>query len=62
MFVTIALVAAGVGLVYVWLVWNYGYWRKRGVPGPGVTLVAGSFPQAFLQRRNVVYEIDEQYK
>lgn len=59
---TIGLCAAGVGLLYLYLAWNNGYWSKRNVYDVGATLVAGSFPQAFLQRKNIVYEIDVQYR
>ncbi|KAH8297954.1 hypothetical protein KR018_002763 [Drosophila ironensis] len=49
-------------LIYVFLIWNFGYWKKRGIPSAKALPFLGSFPSAFTQKRNVVYDIDEIYK
>lgn len=49
-------------LIYVWLAWNFDYWRKRGVPGPTGHLLSGSFPKSFYQQRNIVYDVEEAYR
>lgn len=62
MLVAIGLGATVIGVIYLWLAWNLGYWRKRGVPGLKGHLLTGSFPNVFFQKNNLVYEIDAAYK
>uniref|UniRef100_A0A1I8M3K8 Cytochrome P450 n=2 Tax=Musca domestica TaxID=7370 RepID=A0A1I8M3K8_MUSDO len=60
--ITIVFFVASIGLFYLFLIWNYGGWRKRGVPEtksyPGI----GSFPSLFTQKRNFIYDLDEVYR
>lgn len=49
-------------LFYVFLVWNFGYWKKRGIPEAKAWPFVGSFPSMFTQKRNTVYDIDDIYK
>lgn len=62
MFYTLALIGAVVSLIYLYFVWNFDYWKKRGVPGPKPIPIIGAFPGQFMQSRNVAYEADELYK
>ncbi|KAH8404856.1 hypothetical protein KR222_006254 [Zaprionus bogoriensis] len=48
-------------LVYVFLVWNFNYWRKRGIKSAKAWPFFGSFPSLFTQKRNVVYDINDLY-
>lgn len=62
MWFTIGLIALGLVLVYVYLIWNFNYWKNRGIPGPKPIPLVGAFPDAFMQKRNMVYEVDSVYK
>ncbi|XP_061396361.1 probable cytochrome P450 28d1 [Musca vetustissima] len=60
--VTLSLFVGALGVFYIFLIWNLGSWKKRGVPEaksyPGI----GTFPSLFTQKRNVVYDYDEVYR
>ncbi|XP_061386314.1 probable cytochrome P450 28d1 [Musca vetustissima] len=60
--VTLSLFVGALGAFYIFLIWNLGSWKKRGVPEaksyPGI----GTFPSLFTQKRNVVYDYDEVYR
>ncbi|XP_017130362.2 uncharacterized protein LOC108148033 [Drosophila elegans] len=56
------VVAALLALIYIFLVWNFNYWKKRGIPSAKTWPFVGSFPSVFTQKRNVVYDIDEIYE
>lgn len=60
--ISLALLATFVALLYIYFIWNFNYWKKRGVPGPKPIPVVGAFVGAFMQSTNLVYEIDELYK
>lgn len=62
MFLTIFLILCTLVILYVYLVWNFNYWKKRRVPGPKPTTLMGSFPGTFFQKKHIVDEIDEIYK
>lgn len=62
MFLTIFLVLCTLVILYVYLVWNFNYWKKRRVPGPKPVTLMGSFPGTFFQKKHIVDEIDEIYK
>jgi len=56
------VIAAILALIYVFLTWNFSYWKKRGIPTAKSWPFVGSFPSVFTQKRNVVYDIDEIYE
>lgn len=62
MFVAIGLIAILATILYVYLVWNFNYWKNKGVVGPKPIPLVGAFPQAFFQRKNMIYEVNEVYK
>lgn len=62
MFVAISLICVAIALIYVYLSWHRNYWKERGVPGPKKNLISGSFPKSFMQKVNIVDEVDEIYK
>ncbi|EDW88952.2 uncharacterized protein Dyak_GE25311 [Drosophila yakuba] len=55
-------IAAILALIYVFLTWNFSYWKKRGIPTAKSWPFVGSFPSIFTQKRNVVYDMDEIYE
>lgn len=59
---TITLLAGVITLLYVYLVWNFNYWKKRNIPGPDPTPLLGTMPSAVTQKRNLYYEFSEIYK
>lgn len=62
MLYTLGLIGVVIGLIYLYFIWNFKYWSKRGVPGPKPIPLVGAFPSQFTQSRNMVYEVDEIYK
>ncbi|EDS36419.1 cytochrome P450 26B1 [Culex quinquefasciatus] len=61
MILTITLVVTAVAALYVYLTWNYGYWKKRNVPGPDPLPFLGSFPSLILRHRTIMEEMDKIY-
>lgn len=61
-YITIILILILCMLFYKYLIWNFNYWKKLGVPGPKPKPFFGSFPGATMQSKQVLYEIDEIYK
>uniref|UniRef100_A0A182XXB4 Uncharacterized protein n=1 Tax=Anopheles stephensi TaxID=30069 RepID=A0A182XXB4_ANOST len=58
------LVGAGValvGLVYLFLTWEFGYWEKYGVKGPKPKLLYGNIPNLLTKKRHIVYNYDQIY-
>ncbi|XP_022220896.2 probable cytochrome P450 28d1 [Drosophila obscura] len=56
------LLAALVALVYIFLTWNFSYWKKRGIKSAKAWPFVGSFPSVFTQKRNMAYDIDDIYR
>ncbi|KAL9696716.1 hypothetical protein quinque_016295 [Culex quinquefasciatus] len=61
MLVTISLLVSAVAAAYIYLVWNFNYWKKRHVPGPDPKPLVGNFPAFILRTRTVMEEMDEIY-
>uniref|UniRef100_A0A1B0CEM5 Cytochrome n=1 Tax=Lutzomyia longipalpis TaxID=7200 RepID=A0A1B0CEM5_LUTLO len=53
-----ALIIAG----YIYITWNYDYWKKRNIPGPSARFFFGNLPNSITQKRSVTYDIDDLYK
>jgi len=60
--ITLTLVSLAVGLLYAVLIWNYDYWRKRGVPGPKPKLLCGNYPHMFTLKRHAIYDLNDIYR
>ncbi|XP_023174912.2 probable cytochrome P450 28a5 [Drosophila hydei] len=59
--ITLALLLLLVGLFYVFMTWNFGFWRKRKVPGPTPRFLTGNYPHLYNMKRHVVYDLNEIY-
>ncbi|XP_016925716.4 probable cytochrome P450 28a5 [Drosophila suzukii] len=59
---TLILVLLAVGLLYAVLIWNYDYWRKRGVPGPKPKLLCGNYPNMIAMKRHAIYDLNDIYR
>ncbi|KAH8297953.1 hypothetical protein KR018_002762 [Drosophila ironensis] len=60
--ITLSLLLGFLALVYVFLTWNFDYWKKRGIQSAKSWPFVGSFPSVFTQKRNMVYDVDEIYE
>ncbi|XP_073831656.1 uncharacterized protein [Musca autumnalis] len=60
--ITLCLIFGILGLFYAFLIWNFGTWKKRGVPEAKTYPGIGTFPSLFTQKRHVIYDIDEVYR
>ncbi|TDG43571.1 hypothetical protein AWZ03_009999 [Drosophila navojoa] len=60
--VTLALLLLLVGLFYVFMTWNFGYWRKRKVPGPAPRLLTGNYPHMYNMKRHAIYDLNDIYR
>ncbi|XP_001356809.3 probable cytochrome P450 28d1 [Drosophila pseudoobscura] len=56
------LLATLLTLIYIFLTWNFGYWKRRGIQTAKAWPLVGSFPSVFTQKRNMAYDIDEIYR
>lgn len=62
MILTISLIVSAVSAIYLYLTWNYNYWKKLNVPGPSPLPGLGNFPSFLLRKRPVSDEMDEIYR
>ena len=60
--VTIFLIIFVCALIYLYLIWDNDYWRKRGVLGPKPQVLFGNFPESYLQQRHIAFELEDIYK
>ncbi|KAH8263591.1 hypothetical protein KR044_011089 [Drosophila immigrans] len=60
--ITLTLVLVLVGLIYVFMTWNFGYWRKRNVPGPKPKIFIGNYPNMYTMKKHAIYDIDKIYR
>lgn len=49
-------------LIYLYLVWNFQYWKNRDVRSAKAYPIFGSYPKSFMQRLNICYEQNALYK
>ncbi|XP_055842785.1 probable cytochrome P450 309a2 [Episyrphus balteatus] len=50
------------GLIYLYLSWNFDFWKKRGVKGPEPKLIFGSIPSIVKRNRNLAFDMQELYE
>uniref|UniRef100_A0A1B0B047 Cytochrome P450 n=1 Tax=Glossina palpalis gambiensis TaxID=67801 RepID=A0A1B0B047_9MUSC len=60
--ITCWLLLSVIALIYIFLTWNYNFWKNRGVTGPKPTLIFGNLPSAITRKRNIMYDIWEIYE
>lgn len=51
-------------VLYVYLTWNFDYWRQRGVNGPLPRAYLGTFPKTALfdKSSNYIHETSEIFR
>ncbi|XP_013112914.1 probable cytochrome P450 28d1 [Stomoxys calcitrans] len=49
-------------LLYLFLVWSFDYWKKRGVSGPKPWPFVGNYPSLATQKRNMACDIQDIYE
>ncbi|KAK7788572.1 hypothetical protein R5R35_000158 [Gryllus longicercus] len=53
---------AVIPLIYLYLTWNYNYWKKRNVAFVKPQLIFGNYKEVFLQKRTVSEVMEDIYK
>lgn len=50
--------------IYIYLTWNFNYWKRRGVAGPKPQPYVGTYPSSALLKEgtNFLTETDEIYR
>lgn len=59
-FITIVLVL--VILVFIWLRWNYSFWKRKNVKGPEPMFLFGNFWSVFAMKKYIGVAITDWYK
>lgn len=62
MYTLLALTAVAVSTLYLYLTWNFDYWRKRNVLGPKPLPFVGTFYRSAIFLRNNLYDLDDIYR
>lgn len=62
LFSLLIFIAVFVILFYVFLTWNFNYWKKRGIKSPKPQPFVGNFPSVFTQKRHIAIDIKEIYE
>ncbi|XP_055845952.1 probable cytochrome P450 309a2 [Episyrphus balteatus] len=60
--ITISLVCVLGALIYIYLSWNFNYWRNRNVNGPRPNLVFGNVPALIKHNRHMAFDMQEIYE
>ncbi|XP_064554075.1 probable cytochrome P450 28a5 [Drosophila montana] len=60
--ITLTLLLILAVLFYIFMTWNFGYWRKRKVPGPAPRIFIGNYPHTYNMKRHAIYDLDEIYR
>ncbi|XP_055371662.1 probable cytochrome P450 28d2 [Condylostylus longicornis] len=59
---TLILLGLAILLGYVYLVWNFNYWKKRGINGPEPKLFIGTLPKSTQGGLNLAYDFVDIYR
>ncbi|KAG5671159.1 hypothetical protein PVAND_001372 [Polypedilum vanderplanki] len=62
MWTYLILIASLLYLFYYWYTSKYDYFKQRGLLGPKPRFPFGNVPNAFLQKRNFIYDLDDIYQ
>lgn len=62
MYLTLSLIIGALTLIYLYFVWNFDYWKKRGVKGPKPVPFFGSLKSVVLHNKCLTYDVDEVYR
>nr|NP_001351649.1 probable cytochrome P450 28a5 [Aedes albopictus] len=47
--------------IYLFLSWNFNYWKKLNVAGPKPSLLFGNLPNVLMQKQHIFYEYQKIY-
>ncbi|XP_065362737.1 probable cytochrome P450 28a5 [Calliphora vicina] len=63
MFLTIiSCIIAFILLFYIFLIWNFDYWKKRGIVSPKPLPFVGNYPSVLTQKRHMAYDLQDIYE
>lgn len=62
MYLTLSLIVGSITLIYLYFVWNFDYWKKRGVKGPKPIPFFGSLKSVVLHNKCLAYDVNDVYK
>lgn len=61
--ITLTLLLLLVGLAYVYMQWDFNYWRRRGVPDPKPRLfTTGNYPSLYTMKQHLLYDVEAVYR
>ncbi|KAM7349411.1 putative cytochrome P450 28a5 [Cochliomyia hominivorax] len=58
---TLWLLLALCALIYIFLIWNFNYWKKHGVAGPRPEIIFGNLPSSVTKKRHFIYDLWDIY-
>lgn len=61
MYLLLSLVIGVLTLFYFYLIWNFNYWKNRGIKGPAPIPIFGTLKKIVLGRTSFVYDINDLY-
>ncbi|KXJ78555.1 hypothetical protein RP20_CCG004239 [Aedes albopictus] len=56
-----AILGGIISAIYLFLSWNFNYWRKLNVTGPKPRLLFGNLPNVLMQKQHIFYEYQTIY-
>lgn len=59
---TLCLLLVVCALIYIFLTWNFNYFKKNSVNGPKPEIIFGNLPSAITKKRHFMYDIWDIYE
>lgn len=62
LFTILSVIVGLLLLIYVFLTWNFNYWKERGIKSPKPKPFVGNFPSVFTQKQHLAMDVKEIYE
>ncbi|KAI8126815.1 putative cytochrome P450 28d1 [Lucilia cuprina] len=59
--ITLWLLLAVIFFIYIFLIWNFNYWKRHDVNGPKPEIIFGNLPSAITKKRHFMYDLWDIY-
>ncbi|XP_046803038.1 probable cytochrome P450 28a5 [Lucilia cuprina] len=59
--ITLWLLLAVIFVIYIFLIWNFNYWKRHDVNGPKPEIIFGNLPSAITKKRHFMYDLWDIY-